>query len=93
MKFKYFKCVHHVKDNNEESNSEETKDARQGRSMHYRIDETPNDVFQQRLDDELSGRAEVDNSHRLDDVWIDVLRKQKNKEKEPVMAFTIVAKK
>jgi len=78
---------------NNRDNLEETKDVR-GLTRHYRTNETPDDVFQQRLDDEFSGRAEKEKEQRLDDVWLDALMKNKSKERhrEPAFAFTVVKK-
>jgi len=79
---------------NKSAGLDEKKDVRPGRSVHYRTNETPDDVFQDKLDDELSGRAEQDRGNQLDDIWLDALRKQKAKEKErqPVMAFVVTSK-
>ena len=84
---KFERCVHHLKEQNKEENM---KDVRPGRSVHYRTNETPDDVFQQKIDDELSGRSEQDNSQRLDDIWLDALKKQRMR--EPVMAFVVSVK-
>lgn len=90
---KFERCVHHLKEQNKEEN---TKDVRPGRSVHYRTNETPDDVFQQRLDDEFSGKAEQEKEQRLDDVWLDALQKYKHRERqqernrEPVFSFVIL---
>ena len=87
---KFERCVHHLKEQNKEEN---TKDVRPGRHVHYRRNENPDDIFQRRLDDELSGKAKQDDEQRLDDIWLDSLRRQRQKEREPVFAFAVSAKK
>jgi hypothetical protein len=91
---KFERCVQHVKEQNREENMGETKDVRGGRSFQFRSDEVAGEDFDRNLRDEMSGQADVDKSHRLDDIWLDALRKQKAKEKaqEPVFAFVVKIK-
>jgi len=67
------------------------KDVR-GRTFQYRSDGVSNDDFDRSLSDEMSGQADEDKSQKLDDIWLDALKKQKAKKQEPVFAFVVKTK-
>ena len=90
---KFERCVHHLKDQNREKNkkSEDMKSV-MGRPVRYRTNETPDDVFDERLDDEFSGKSQREHEQKMDDVWLDALNKLKHKEKterQPSYAFVV----
>ena len=64
-----------------------------GRTFQFRQDGPTDEDFERKINDEMSGQADIEKSQRLDDIWLDALRKQKAKEREPVFAFTITSKK
>ena len=73
---------------------DDIKDVR-GRSSNYRTNETPQDVLDKKLDRGMSGELDEDKSDKLNDIWLDALKRQKvrEKEQEPVFAFVTAAKK
>ena len=92
---KFERCVKKSKNKNREENKDtgETKDVR-GRTSNYRSNVTPEEEFKKKMDNEKSGRAQEEEGRRLDDVWLDSLRKEKlKKERQPAYAFVIEAKK
>ena len=65
---------------------DDMKDVR-GRTFQFRQDGTTDEDFERKINDEMSGQADIEKSQRLDDIWLDALRRQKTKEREPVFAF------
>ena len=66
-----------------------------GRTFQFRSGPTTGEDFDRKIHEQMSGQADEENSQRLDDIWLDALRRQKMKEKqrEPAYAFVIEAKK
>jgi sulfite reductase beta subunit-like hemoprotein len=73
---------------------DEVKDMR-GRSSRYRTDATPMSVLDRKFDDGVSGVSDEDKSQELNDVWLDALKRQKDKERkqEPILSFVVATKK
>ena len=84
--------------NNKETKVDEFKDTR-GRTVHYRTDPSPEEelgnVFQEKMDEDISGRRQKEKDKKLNDVWFNSLEKlrSKKKNKELSMAFVIKSKK
>ena len=76
---KFEKCVQDVKAKNREEN-DETKDVR-GRTRDYRTDSTPDDIFDEKLRDEMSGKRQKEEEDRLNAIFNDVFKRVKEKEK------------
>jgi len=72
---------------------DDMKDVR-GLPRKYRTNETPNSVFQKKLDNEMSGETDDNRERELNDKWLDAFKKQKDKEKQlqTASAFVVEAK-
>lgn len=89
-KDKFERCVHHLKDQNRDTNKgkkkkhedkeaggiDATKPARGIKRREY-IPVDPDTLFQDKLDRELSGEAEEDRSSELNDAWLNAVRKHR----------------
>lgn len=76
---KFEKCVQDVKAQNREEN-DDTKDVR-GRTRDYRSNYSPEEEFDIKLKDEMSGKREKEEEDRLNAIFNDVFRRVKEKER------------
>lgn len=94
---KFERCVKHLKNQNKEKNKkaeiDEFKDIR-GRTVHYRTDPIPEEDFQNRLDEDMSGEKKENRNRELNNIWFNSLQKLRSKEKEELsVAFVVESKK
>jgi hypothetical protein len=92
---KFERCVQHVKEQNRESEIDETKDAVRP-TKYYRNDKITDEDFSRKIRDEMSGKADEDRRRSLDNIWLDAIEKVKsdeNKKKRTSFAGIIEPKK
>jgi len=96
---KFERCVNHLKDQNKEKNKKVDKFKDTRRTVDYRtnpsLEEELGDVFQEKMDEDISGKRKEKKDRKLDDVWLNTLGKIRSKKKNEEMsvAFVIESKK